>query len=63
MPIFPPLRDVVQSFVGNGGQVLARGTCTTPRGIMAADLIEGTRIVTAANVVERLASGAASMSF
>ena len=63
MPIFPPLRDVVQSFVGNGGQIWACCTCTTPRGIMAADLIESTRIVTVTNVVERLASGAASMSF
>jgi predicted peroxiredoxin len=60
---FPPLRDVMQSFVANGGQIWACGTCTKPRGIAESDLLEGARIVTAANVVERLASGAASLDF
>src|SRR5262245_66063523 len=52
---FPSLRDVLAGFVANGGQVWACGTCTKPRGITAADLIEGAKIVTAANVVEYLA--------
>ena len=60
---FPPLRDVLQSFVANGGQVWACGTCTKPRGITESDLIEGAKIVTAANAVEYLASGASSLSF
>ncbi len=60
---FPPLRDVVRSLVGNGGQIWVRGACATPRGITADHLTEGARIVTAANVVERLALGAASLDF
>lgn len=60
---FQPLRDVIQSFVGNGGQIWACGACAIPRGITEAQLIEGARIVTAAQVVERLMSGAASMDF
>jgi predicted peroxiredoxin len=60
---FPPLREVMQSFVSNGGQVWACGACTKPRGITEADLVEGARIVTAASAVEYLASGAASLSF
>ena len=60
---FPPLKDVLQSFVANGGQVWACGTCTKPRGITEADLVEGAKIVTAANAVEYLASGASSLSF
>ena len=60
---FQPLNDVMRSFVQNGGQVWACGTCTKPRGIGEADLIPGARIVTAANVVEQLVSGAASMDF
>lgn len=60
---FPPLRDVVRSLVGNGGQIWVCGACATPRGITADHLIEGARIVTAANVVERLALGAASLDF
>lgn len=60
---FPPLREVLQSFVASGGQVWACGTCTKPRGITEADLIDGAKIVTAANAVEFLAGGASSLSF
>jgi predicted peroxiredoxin len=60
---FQPLREVVQAFVANGGQIWACGACTKPRGITESDLVEGARIVTAANVVEYLASGAATLDF
>jgi predicted peroxiredoxin len=60
---FQPLKEVMQSFVANGGQIWACGACTKPRGITEGDLIEGARIVTAANAVEYLASGATSLSF
>jgi predicted peroxiredoxin len=60
---FQPLREVMQSFVTNGGQIWVCGACAKPRGITDADLVEGARIVTAANAVEYLVSGAASLSF
>jgi uncharacterized protein len=60
---FQPLKEIIASFVANGGQVWACGACTKPRGITDGDLIEGARIVTAAMVVERLAAGGASLSF
>lgn len=60
---FQPLREVMQSFVSNGGQTWACGACAKPRGITDKDLIEGAKIVTAANAVEYLASGAASLGF
>ena len=60
---FPPLREVIQQFVANGGEIWACGACTKPRGITEADLIPGAKIVTAANAVEYLASGAASLGF
>ncbi len=53
----------MRSFVGNGGNIWVCGACAKPRNITESDLIEGARVVTAANVVEWLASGAASMSF
>jgi predicted peroxiredoxin len=62
-PGFPPLREVLHSFVANGGQICACGTCTKPRGITEADLIDGARIVTAAHVVEYMVSGASTLSF
>ncbi len=60
---FQPLSDVMHSFAQNGGQIWACGACTKPRGITEADLIPEAKIVTAANVVEQLVAGAASMDF
>jgi predicted peroxiredoxin len=60
---FPPLREVIQSFRSNGGHIWACGTCAKPRGITEDQLIEGAKIVTAANVVERLVGGAATLDF
>jgi uncharacterized protein len=60
---FPPLQEVMQSFLANGGQIWACGTCTKPRGITEEQLIAGAKIVTAANVVERLVGGSASLDF
>jgi uncharacterized protein len=60
---FPALQEALQSFIDNGGQIWACGTCTKPRGITEAQLIEGAKIVTAANVVEVLAQGAATLDF
>ena len=39
------------------------GACTGPRGITTADLVEGTAIVTAANLAEALVAGAATVAF
>ncbi|MGI8476104.1 MAG: DsrE family protein [Thermomicrobiales bacterium] len=58
---FQPLGDLIRSFIGNGGQIWACGACTKPRGITAADLIDGAKIVTAVNLVEYVASGAATV--
>lgn len=60
---FPPLREIIPSFIENEGQIWACGACTKPRGITDADMIPGARIVTAAMVVELLASGAATLGF
>jgi predicted peroxiredoxin len=60
---FAPLKDVIRQFLDNGGQIWACGACTKPRAIGEADLIPGAKIVTAANVVEFLASGASTLSF
>lgn len=59
---FPATSEVIQQFLANGGQVWACGACTKPRGITDADLIEGARIVTAANVVEEVVGGATVLS-
>lgn len=59
---FQPAAEVIQSFVANGGQIWACGTCAKPRGITEGDLIPGATIKTAANLVEYLASGASAIN-
>ncbi len=59
----PTLRDVMAQFVSAGGRIWACGACTKPRGIGADDLVDGATIVTAAQVVEILASGAPALTF
>ena len=60
---FQPLSEVLDSFVRNGGQVWVCGTCAKPRGITESDLIDGAQMVTAANVVEYMVSGATTLAF
>jgi uncharacterized protein len=52
-----PLREVLSSLVASGGQVWACSACTKPRGITDEDLIDGARIIAAADLVAELASG------
>jgi predicted peroxiredoxin len=60
---FPALSEVMASFHTNGGRTWVCGTCAKPRNITEDRLIAGARIVTAANVVERLAAGATTLDF
>ena len=60
---FQPLKEIIESFVANGGQIWACGACAKPRGITDAHLIPGARIVTAAMVVEAMAKGASTLGF
>jgi uncharacterized protein len=53
----PPLREVLDSLLANGGEIWACGACTKPRGISEEDLIEGARIISAVDFVAELASG------
>jgi len=60
---FLPLREIIDSFLANGGQIWACGACTKPRGITDEHLIPGARIVTAAMVVEAMVNGASTLGF
>ena len=60
---FQPLREIIDSFLANGGQIWACGACTKPRGITEEHLIPGARIVTAAMVVEAMVNGASTLGF
>jgi uncharacterized protein len=52
-----PLREVIAALLADGGQIWACGACTKPRGITDEHLIDGARIISAADVVAELAGG------
>ena len=54
---FPALKEVIQSFVANGGQIWACSACTKPRGITEEHLVAGARIIAATELVAELANG------
>lgn len=60
---FQPLKEIIDSFVANGGEIWACGACAKPRGITNEHLIPGAKIVTAAMVVEAMAKGASTLGF
>ena len=57
-----PLAKPLGAFVENGGKLWVCGACAKPRGITDDKLVPGAKIMTAANLVERLANGSASLS-
>jgi predicted peroxiredoxin len=59
----PPLKQIYQDLLGNGGQVWLCGACTKPRGIDESRLAKGAAIVGAAKVVEEVVKGAKTVAF
>jgi len=59
----PPLAELYEEFIGNGGQVWLCGACTKPRGITEDQLAKGATIVGAAKIVEQLVGGAKAVAF
>jgi len=59
----PPLTEILDSFVANGGEIWACAACTKPRGITDEHLVPGAKIVTAAMVVEAMVNGATTLAF
>jgi len=60
---FAPIKEVIENFVKNGGEVWVCGACAKPRNITADQLIEGAQMVGAATAVEALVNGAQTLSF
>ena len=60
---FTALKDLIAQFIQGGGELWACASCTKPRGITEANLIEGATIVGAATAVEALVNGAQTLCF
>jgi predicted peroxiredoxin len=60
---FPPLSELIQNFVANGGEIWVCGACAKPRNIGLDELVDGSQIVGAATAVGAMVSGARTISF
>jgi uncharacterized protein len=60
---FLPLRELIEKFVQNGGQIWVCGSCAKPRNITEQTLISGAKIVGAATAVEAMVNGARTITF
>ncbi len=58
-----PLSQLVRNFVARGGALYACTPCVKARGYEQSDFVEGVTITGASVILERLKSGAASLSF
>lgn len=59
----PVLKDLYAEFVSNGGEVWLCAACTKVRGITEENLAPGTKIASAAAVVEEIVNGAKTVAF
>ena len=60
---YPPLGEMIQRFVNDGGNLWVCGVCVKPRGITEEHLIPGAKIVGAATLIEGMVTGGATISF
>jgi len=63
VPPLSPLRELMQDFMKRGGTVWACTPCVKARGYGPQDLIDGVTISGASVMHERIARGAATLSF
>ncbi len=60
---FQPLRDLIESFAANGGQIWVCSPCFKRRGLAEDKLVGGALITGAGKAIEFLVGGAASISY
>jgi len=62
-PLDPPIKDMIQNVLDNGGDILVCPPCAGVRGYEAKDLIDGATLAGSAAMLELVSEGAATLSF
>jgi predicted peroxiredoxin len=60
---FAPLKAMIDSFICNGGAIWVCTTCFKKRGLSQSELLDNTKVVGGAKLVEYLSQGAACVSY
>jgi predicted peroxiredoxin len=62
-PVDPPIGEMMQNVLANGGKILVCPPCAKVRGYAEQDLIEGATIAGAPTMLEEVKQGASTLSF
>ena len=62
-PLDPTIKDMVESFLGNGGRILVCPPCAKVRGYDADSLIDGATLAGAPVMLEEIQAGGSALSF
>ena len=62
-PLDPPAKDMIQTVLDNGGQILACPPCAQIRGYDKEDLIDGVQLAGSVAMLEKVSQGATTLSF
>ena len=62
-PLDPPIKDMIQNVIENGGDILVCPPCAGVRGYQADDLIDGVTLAGSASMLALAKQGAVTLSF
>ena len=62
-PLDPPMKDMIQTVLDNGGDILVCPPCAGVRGYDQSDLIDGVTLAGSAAMLAHVAEGAETLSF
>ncbi|MEJ2472113.1 MAG: DsrE family protein, partial [Desulfuromonadales bacterium] len=62
-PIDPPLKELLENFVGQGGKILACPPCAKVRGYEQDDLIDGVEVIGSPALHALILDGASTLCF
>ena len=62
-PLDPPVKEMIQTVIDNGGEILACPPCAKMRGYEEDDLIDGVKLAGSVAMLEKVSQGATTLSF
>ncbi len=62
-PAFPPLVDLMNTFLESGGRLLVCGPCAKKRGLIQEDLVDGVTIVNAPTIIKEIGSSRSVITY
>jgi predicted peroxiredoxin len=62
-PLDPPMKDMINTVISSGGEILCCPPCAKVRGYEQDDFIDGVQLAGSVAMLEKVSQGAATLSF